>query len=212
MSYILEALRRAEAERARGRVPDLHAQPVAPGALLPRARQRWPSALRVAAGIALVAAAAGYWWSQTTTRARSAAAAAADAPAGPTGGSGRTAVDVAAAPAASPAPIAAATALPPAPRPAPVLPIVVSAPAPLAEVRPTAPIPIAALPPAERSELGRVAIGGSVYSDDPAARFVIVDGQLLHEGESTSRGLRIERIGARSVVLRWRERSVELPL
>lgn len=65
MSYILDALRRAEAERGRGGVPGLHTQatPV-PGALPPEGRPASASLVMVAVGVLVVAAlaAGGTWW------------------------------------------------------------------------------------------------------------------------------------------------------
>lgn len=63
MSYILEALRKAEAERRRGAVPDLHAQALpgsAPGAAVAPARSSLP--LWVGGAALLVGAAAAAWF------------------------------------------------------------------------------------------------------------------------------------------------------
>ena len=66
MSYILEALRRAEAERSRGTLPGIYT-PVVSGAgaapvILPRARAvAWGAAAAVVVAL-VVAAAAGGWW------------------------------------------------------------------------------------------------------------------------------------------------------
>ncbi|MBK1714502.1 hypothetical protein CKO43_17155, partial [Rubrivivax gelatinosus] len=61
MSYILDALRRAEAERERGAVPGLHSQPNA--ALTPTATASRRTAWIVGgAALAVLAAAAGGWW------------------------------------------------------------------------------------------------------------------------------------------------------
>ena len=69
MSYILEALRRAEAERQRGAVPGLHAQPVwlvlaGSGLAGPAdARRRWRWLLLIALAAAVLGLAAGLgWW------------------------------------------------------------------------------------------------------------------------------------------------------
>jgi general secretion pathway protein B len=60
MSYILDALRRADAERARGSVPDLHAQPLG---LAPRpARGGSRRAAGIAAAVLLLAAAGTAAW------------------------------------------------------------------------------------------------------------------------------------------------------
>lgn len=69
MSYILEALRRAEVERQRGAVPGLHAQPLQ-GALADAAaagpndagrRWRWPLAIGLLAVLLGLAAGLGWW-------------------------------------------------------------------------------------------------------------------------------------------------------
>jgi general secretion pathway protein B len=63
MSYILDALKRAEAERSRGEIPDLHAQPLGD---LPAALATTPGRGRVAwlaGGLAiLLLGGAGGWW------------------------------------------------------------------------------------------------------------------------------------------------------
>jgi general secretion pathway protein B len=61
MSYILDALQRADAERERGHVPGLHSQIVPPTSRkVPRAR-RW-QAWHTAAVVAALLAFAGLWW------------------------------------------------------------------------------------------------------------------------------------------------------
>ena len=62
MSYILEALRKAEAERERGTVPDLHAQPLPPGAAESLAEPPRASLLPWLAAGALLAIVAGAGW------------------------------------------------------------------------------------------------------------------------------------------------------
>ena len=55
-------------------------------------------------------------------------------------------------------------------------------------------------------------VGGSVYSADPPSRFVIINGQVVREGEGAAAGVTVERIGPKAAVLRWREMRVEVPL
>ncbi|MBL0946487.1 MAG: hypothetical protein IBJ04_19410, partial [Hydrogenophaga sp.] len=69
MSYILDALRRADAERERGRVPGLHTQvpPTRTGDAARSgagrgARRPWRLALLLIALFALLAVAAGWWF------------------------------------------------------------------------------------------------------------------------------------------------------
>lgn len=67
MSYILDALKRAESERDRGAIPGLHAQQLAsyddPD---PQTSQTWIW-LVAAFALVLVAGATGYWWWRTPT-------------------------------------------------------------------------------------------------------------------------------------------------
>lgn len=217
MSYILDALRRAESERARGQVPRLHDQPPLPAAAA--LRSAWPAwAWAALAGVILLLAAAALWWLWPRPMATPATVTAPGA--------------VAAPPAAAPA--AAAAPPPPAPATSPLLPQVVSAPAPApvvpasaaapaaaavvapaaapAAAQPAAVIKLAELPADQRREWPNPALSGSVWSESAANRFVIVNGLLLHEGEAAAPGLIVERIGPKSVVMRWRDRRVEVPL
>ena len=206
MSYILDALRRAESERARGQVPGLHDQPALPAATA--ARRSGPVWVLVSAlGLALVLAALALWWIW-----RAAPGAPAD-------------VVVAPAPMAQPLPPVTAPVTPaPTSTATPLLPQVVSAPALVLPASAAAASAVAApaqqpsitrlveLPPDQRREWPNLVLGGSVWSESAANRFVIVNGLLLHEGEAVAPGLVVERIGPKAVVLRWRDRRVEVPL
>jgi len=148
MSYILEALKKAQAERQLGNAPTIHAP--APSYAAPRAGQGAGRRYLIAgaiAGVGLLAAVVALWprLAGETTSVLAAASApaaptpAATAPAAPVVAGRPAAAPVAAAPApivAAPAPIVAAPA--PAPAPAPA-----SAPAPVAS-RPR-PAPVAPL-------------------------------------------------------------------
>jgi general secretion pathway protein B len=240
MSYILDALRRADAERQRGQVPGLHAPSSSPGAPAAGAPPR--TALWAAlAALGLVGAGlAGWWlWREPVAPAVALPAGAPMAPA--------TVVQPQAtvtAPAAAPPPAPVATTLPvvvSAPSPAPALVPALPTPAPPPVAALPAPPPVAALPappptaatpapprpgaapepravplaelsPEQRRELPPMAVGGSIWSDSAANRFVIINGQLVREGESAAPGVALERIGPKSAVLRWRELRIELPL
>lgn len=212
MSYILEALKKAQAERQLGNAPTIHAPS------LHHAPPRLPAVKKTGAlalGIGVVVVAAGGWfmWSQRAPAPAviPATAMVAVAPA----------VQVATAPApapvtvARPAPVVAMKpepvvrarklALPPAPAPAPV---VAAAPAPA-----PAPAPAAAednvrytrdLPPEIQQQLPRVAFGGYMYSDNAADRLVLVDKTLRHEGEEIAPGLMLEKLLPRGAVLNFR--------
>jgi general secretion pathway protein B len=70
---------------------------------------------------------------------------------------------------------------------------------------------LAELPPELRSGLPPLAVSGSIWSDSPASRFVLINGQVVREGDMAAPGVVLERIGPRSAVLRWREQRFELP-
>lgn len=56
-----------------------------------------------------------------------------------------------------------------------------------------------------------MAIGGVIYSDSPANRFIIVGGQVVREGEAAAPGVMVERIGPKSAIVRWNEMRLEVP-
>jgi len=216
MSYILDALRRADAERQQGGVPGLHTpaspQPAAP--MAPKPWLLWGGAALLLLGLGAVLA---WWWARPAPVVVAVVAAPA------------TVVNPAANPTASPS---AAPAAAPAAVPAPLpLPIVVSA----APAAPTPTPPPAAVPatvaatvqassvpakaialqqlaPEQRRELPPLVVGGSVWSDNPGSRFVILDGQVVHEGDSVAPGLLLERIQPKAVLLRWRDMRLEIRL
>lgn len=222
MSYILDALRRAEAdrERERGAVPGLLAQPLPDGAA-PRATspRRWlPWA---GGGLLLVAGiGAGTWWasaSRDVVPVAPSSGASAAAPVQPAAPAPAPVPPVVMAPAVpAPAPAASASPyLPPAPPPAAVA--IAPAPAPRSAAAPAAEPParlplMSELPEATRRELPRLALGGSVYSDDPRSRLVIINGEVLHEGARLGNELVLEQIRPRELVLRFKGQAYRQPL
>jgi general secretion pathway protein B len=233
MSYILDALRRSQAERERGQLPHLHAQPatlgVAPAAM-PARSWLWPGLAVLA--LLLLGALVLLLLRRPEPAAPAAAQPAAITPPAPVA---TPAVVAAPAAAAAPAPLPVVVSAPPA-APANNAPIVVNArpevptklpakPAPPAALPPSAQPPtpppakaepqtltLAQLSPEQRRELPPLVVGGSVWSDNAASRFVILNGQLLHEGESVAPGTVVERIGPKTAWVRWRELRLELPL
>ncbi len=247
MSLILEALRKSEAERQRGRAPGLFvAQSAAPvdarrtpgwawalGALLVAVLLTWglrewqrntapPAFTADAAG---GAAATPVDTAAPTPRApatapaeviatapppaalapESAPAAVALAPAIPDAPLASASAPVAAtvaAPVAAPiaAPIAAPVAAQlAAPVPAPIAPPAAAA-EPAATAEPTLPS-LAQLPASERAQLPALKLSMHVYADDPAQRFVILDGQRLGEGASPAAGVVLQQIRRDGLVL-----------
>lgn len=198
MSYILDALRRAEAERQQGQVPGLHDAPAAaaalasPAARSPARRHGW------IVPVLLLAAGAAWWWWPRPVAVPTAAPASAPSPGVTLGPLGQ-----AAAPAPAPAPLPVVVSAPPPPPPA-----AASAAAPAAEK----PLRFTELPPDQQRALPSLVPSGSVWSEQPAARFVVLNGQVLREGDTVAPGLVLERLNPRSALLRWRGLLIELPL
>jgi general secretion pathway protein B len=242
MSYILDALRRADAERARGAVPDLHAQPLGFPPSPPRAaRWRWP----IAAVVALVLAAGTLGWllasfapgagetklasPQVALPPALPAASATPAPAlAPPPSSGAPLTP--ASPPAQPQPPVVATALPLPATPASVTRPAVHARASHSAPRASTPAArtaaaaasasasasaprvwrVGELPEDIRRDLPALRIGGSIGSADPANRLLIVDGQLLREGDEAAPGVHIREIRLKSAVVEFRSHRIEL--
>jgi len=242
MSYILDALKRADAERDRGQVPGLHAHPLGEGskADAPSGLPRWALWGGVAAGAVVLAALA---W-------RMGADANAPVP---------VVIPPAPAEATAPAPLATAPVPNTTPAPAPANatpdvpsyapPPVAAAPRPTREARPPAAVPseppvaaapartpvatpaaqpapaasvaapaatariplLSELPSSLRQQLPTLTVSGSVYSDDAASRFIMLNGDVVKEGAQPAPGLVVERIEPRSAVLRYKGERFRLP-
>lgn len=217
MSYILDALKRADAERDRGRVPGLHAHPLGEDGTGERAGRapRWALWAGIATGAVVLAALA---W-----RMGADANAPLPAPMLPPAESLPENVATPDAPSPRPVPNEVAAVVPSyAPPPAEVRavkdrfaaaaaghPMPATAPATGAAVpaSPAAParIPLVGeLPASLRRQLPALAVGGSVYSDDAASRFIVLDGEVAKEGSQPAPELVLERIEPRSAVLRFK--------
>lgn len=216
MSYILDALRKAEAERERGSVPNIHAQPAFAGAPARGARPRSRVWIAVAVvGVLLVIAAALPWFFMADRSAVPAPVATAPAPVvAPTPVPMTTPASAAAAPAKVPAPTtttATATAAPAQPAPVPV-----RKPRPAPTVASAATVAAAAsateervyamneLPDDIRRQLPGLSVGGSMYSTTPASRLVIVNGQVLHEGDRLTPELVLQQIKLKAAVFAFK--------
>jgi general secretion pathway protein B len=194
MSYILDALRRAESERERGSLPTVHTTPVPAGLADDEGAaahsRRWVGALAVLL-LLLLGVVAGQWLASPRDQPASVPA-----------------------PLPRPAPTLQGQVLPATPA-APELRRLQAAPPPEAEPRPTvpppaapvrvaAPVPMRALPDALRRQLPALTTSGAMYSETPAKRMLIVNGQLLREGEQVAPDLVLEQIQLKSAVLNFK--------
>jgi general secretion pathway protein B len=228
MSLILDALRKADAQRERDPARGIHARPVQASSQLrrPADDQRrlwlWGAAAILGAGLLALAA-----WQLAGPATAPIAPITLPTPPAPVALS-----PAPAAPLALPAPPAASAApanevLPVAP-PAPAVP-------PLRAATPAAPVAAAAPPVREAAkpaaaastpasaaaardrvltvnelpadvqrDLPKLVISAGVYSDNPAQRLLIVNGQAVAEGAEPAPGVLLEQIRARTAVLKYR--------
>lgn len=208
MSYILDALRKADAERQRGHVPDLNSPaPAMPMVAAPPGRAAATGWWGAAAVLVVLAAALG-WWLRPTASAPDPVPQppVAQAPA-PTPIQTQP-PPVVATPSPSPSPQAPApapapTTPPPLRRPPPPAPPA-PAPAPTPVPQADAVLPWARVPATLRAQLPPLSFGGSMYSSDAKARMVVISGQAVHEGGSLAGGaVVVERIGEHAAQLRF---------
>lgn len=210
MSYILDALRRAQAERGQGAAPNLYTQSLPwPAAERSAWARWWPPFTAAALATALLLAlgvAAGRWWASERQT-----AALPPAPAAPAAPSHSLAA--AALPASDAIPEKKRGPSPPRAKPAPAraalaasdrAPARASPPAAAAPASTSAPtttpggtvFALSELPESLRAQLPTLRISGLTHSSNPRYRMAIVNGQVLHEGDPAAPGLRLETIEA----------------
>jgi len=61
-----------------------------------------------------------------------------------------------------------------------------------------------------RAQLPKLAVAGSVYSETPAARMIILNGQVFHEGEKPAPDTVLEQIRLKSAILNFRGQRYEI--
>jgi general secretion pathway protein B len=214
VSLILDALRKADSERAREAVPGLYTQPVPPLSLEEVARPggRPKPWMWIGVGVGVVLLVALVWF-----------VARREAP--------RPLAEV---PFAATDPMPATRAPAPMPPPNAVMPEPVrevAAPAPWpsqerkaapkqsakGEEPPAAQVPTLTplysreqLPDNVRAALPPLAVGGSIYSNMPANRSLILDGRLYRESDQLTTDLQLEEIGLKTAVLRFRDYRFEI--
>ncbi len=217
MSYVLDALRRAEADRHRGEVPGLHAPAPAPlgPAATPATASRTPWVFGALAALALAGAA--LWWG--VMRGPNPAPSGAPAPAAVTPSA---AVATPPAPAPRAEPLAAGPTSAPPSSGAPGAGDGPAAEAPAAPVSAAADVPPpVALPEPRRPPVAAAAgplpspppmqFGGAFDSPDPKARMLIINGQVWREGDEPVPGWVLERISLHAAQFRVQGRTVSLP-
>jgi general secretion pathway protein B len=229
MSYILEALKKAQAERQLGNAPNIHApQPVQVNAAAGgAAANRKPLLVGLGAGaLVVLVGAAVLMWRHAPAPAPDARKLAQTAPAAPPSTSATPSATLAVRapdlPAPPPAPRVAETHAAPvaparAPAPAPVAPVAAvqpqpappaaqrQAPAPAAAAAPEDSLPLVQqLPEQIRSQIPRMSFGGYMYSANPADRLILVDNALRHEGDELAPGLVLEKLMPKAAVMNFR--------
>jgi len=224
MSYILDALKRADAERERGTIPGIHAQPALgwpDQAPHPSSSRR---ALWLVVGVATLLSipiAWRFWGDQSSRRAPAEAVTTVAPMLSPRVLPTPVATDLKVAPVRdvavevtprrAVAPRTEPVTLPRKPPGSGTMAIAVAAPPP-AEAR--TPLEIATVDdkvyalsemPAEiRRELPALTITGAIYSENVANRFLIINGQVFHETETPVPGVVLQKIKLKSAVLSFK--------
>ena len=222
MSYILDALRRADAERERGGVPGIHAQQLPPGGLpetahAPASRKLlWVS---VGLALLLLVSLAWQWLARDSDSAASVDASRAAqgtvTPPPPVPGPAEvtpalpTSVPAAETPAPAPAPASAVAPL----RKPPTA--VIATRTAAAKVKPPAASASSAassaatsrvmarseLPDDVQRNLPTLTVGGASYSQNPVNRMLIVNGQIFREGDLLAPDVALEQIRLKEAVI-----------
>jgi len=221
MSLILDALRRADAERERGAVPTLRAQadPLNLGAAEPTIGMQ-PWVWIVAGGaVGVLVPFISYLLltespkdqERTTAAPPPALSPAVPSPVPtPTPAVESVAASAAAPTTATASPAVTPTAKKPTRKPPPPKAASATHPAGAASSA-ESPLPsIADLPEEVRRGLPPLAVSGTMYSEKPENRMVIINGQLLRENEAIAPELALEQIRRKSVVLRYRGQRFEV--
>ena len=233
MSYILDALKRAESERERGGVPGLHSQPeplrrpIAVSRAVVKPLVWAGTALALALLGVLVWRSAGFGLVPGVVGASMPGIAASPPIASLITGSAVAKPAASAAFVVITAPAVAGTANIALPAPAPVTKAVAASPMVKQAVSSVSPkpdtrsqsvtavaaapapamariVPVGELPPDIRQTLPKVVISGSIYSDNQALRMLIINGEVFREGEKPVPDLQLEQIRAKSAVLNFK--------
>lgn len=211
MSYILDALKKADAERERAAVPGLHteATPLADDAL-----PKTLSVTTLAVGVAALALAAlGVMGWQLWQHAAPPAPAPAPVPAQPSSPPPMmmtppmqppASQPMSAPPQAQPSPPLATDSVKQSPPPQPVASRPSSTPKSTTPATTNTPIlRLNELPEEVRRTLPNMVFGGAMYSDVPSKRMLIINGGVFHEGDQPMSGLSLDEIRLKSAVFSY---------
>ena len=221
MSYILDALRRADSERERGTIPSLHTKAEA----LTDAEDdegfgsRPHPLLWAVIGLSVVLAGVLAWQFMGSSPAepvpmpafnQTPAPVPAPTPApAPVPASVPPPMATIAPPPTQPAAMTSARPVPPAPvQAAPrkqSARVAAKASAPASAAAPERPVQtLNELPENIRRELPQITVGGAMYSENAATRMLIINGQVFHEGDKVSGELVLEQIKLKGAVLAYK--------
>jgi general secretion pathway protein B len=215
MSYILDALRKADAQRARDPARGIHAQPATPVAAADPGPRRRGTVVAAALSVLILGVTAWLWLQPSPVAAPPAAPVAVIAPVvAPVLRVEPPPVAQPAAPAAEvlpppPAPQAAVTATPK-PAAAPVVPPVAPA-VPAAPAAAERTYSLAELPADVQQALPKFSVSGGVYSENVAQRMLVVNGQVFNEGSEIAAGVVLEQIRPRVALLKFRGLRIAQP-
>ena len=221
MSYILEALKKSQAERQLGELPSIHAPQVQlHDAAASGAARRAPVWLALG-GVAVAVAAALLQWQPW----QAGTAAPAAVPVVPV-------VLAQVVPAPVPAHVTQVTQVTPVPPAATAAPVHHARPVPEpkqespGQATPPVPAPAPAMPtpaaeetvpgmrdlpePIQR-QIPTIAIGGYIYSKNPADRLLLIDKVLRHEGEELAPGLVLEKLQPKAAIFSFKGYRYRVP-
>ncbi|OEZ90002.1 hypothetical protein JAB9_53230 [Janthinobacterium sp. HH107] len=231
MSYILEALKKSQAERQLGELPSIHAPQVQlHDAAASGAGRRAPVWLALGGVTVAVAAALLFWqpWQAGTAAPAAAPAVLAQAVPAPLPAIVPPAVPVPVpVPVSAPAPVTQVTPVPPAATAAPVhhaRPVAEPKQETPGQALPVVPAPAVPPPAAEdavpgmrdlpepiQRQIPPVAIGGYIYSKNPADRLLLIDKVLRHEGEELAPGLVLEKLQPKAAIFSFKGYRYRVP-
>jgi general secretion pathway protein B len=217
MSYILEALKKSQAERQLGSAPTINAIPVGAAPQADGRSSRRPVWIALSAAALALALALLAWRLMSAAPAPAVAVLAATPPVAALSPPPVAAAPppLAMVPASSPAP-APAAARAPAPASVKAAPATASAPAKTAapalpaaddERLPT----LRELPEAIQRTVPPLTFGGYMYSKNPADRLLLIDKALRREGEEVAPGLVLEKLLPKAAVMNFNGYRYRVP-